>query len=70
MNKFRSVNYGWSFCLEENNMFKLFRYLVNNYIEMSKDSDKWMSDSERDRQAMKEDYEKMKQDNERWFGKL
>ena len=58
------------FILEEKNMFKLFRYLVNNYIEMSKDSDKWMSDSERDRQAMKEDYEKMKQDNERWFGKL
>lgn len=51
-------------------MLKLFRYLVNNYIEMSKDIDEWMSDSERDRQAMKEDYEKMKQDNERWFGKL
>jgi len=51
-------------------MFKLFRYLVNNYIEMSKDINKQMSDSERDRQAMKEDYKKMKQDNEQWFGKL
>jgi len=58
------------FILEEKNMFKLFRYLVNNYIEMSKDSDKWISDSERDRQSMKEDYKKMKQYIEQWFGKL
>ncbi|WP_404351238.1 DUF6275 family protein [Companilactobacillus paralimentarius] len=36
--KFENVKY--DFLVEGNNIFKLFRYLVNNYIEMSKDIDK------------------------------